>query len=56
MLLPFMLTGVILFDFSTQEEAMKDEEYHRLFVDVIDRSLPHIIITSLMPSSPLCLS
>lgn len=35
---------VLYFDFSTQEEAMKDEEYHRLFVDVINRSLLHILL------------
>lgn len=37
MLFPFILTG-LSFDFDTQEEVIKDEEYHRLFVDVIDRS------------------
>lgn len=37
LLLPFILTG-LSFDVATQEEVIKDEEYHRLFVDVIDCS------------------
>jgi hypothetical protein len=33
LLLPFILTG-LSFDVATQEEVIKDEEYHRLFVDL----------------------
>lgn len=48
MLLPFILTG-FSFDFSTQEEVIKDEEYHRLFVDVINCSLlPLCIILNIV--------